>query len=116
MSFPNDKQKITELIKSLVNFPNTQTVRKLRRELQAQLDKITGREQKLVEREQAREQKVIESRVSRSNKLKKYHNYMRSIHDNRPEFPYSQIRRMYKDRKQGKDVSIPDVVWQNPSP
>ena len=42
MSFPNDKQKITELIKSLVNFPNTQTVRKLRRELQVELDKITG--------------------------------------------------------------------------
>ena len=115
MSFPNDKQKITELIKSLVNFPNTQTVRKLRRELQAQLDKITGREQKLVEREQAREEKVIESRVSRSNKLKKYHNYMRLMHDNRPDIPYSEIRRMYKDRREGKEVSIPDVVWQNPS-
>jgi len=44
MSLPTDKQKITELIKSLDIFPDIPTVRELGRELHEQLDKIESEE------------------------------------------------------------------------
>jgi len=51
MSLPTDKQKITELIKSLDIFPDIPTVRELGRELHEQLDKIESEEVRQVAEE-----------------------------------------------------------------
>ena len=62
------------------------------------------------------EERKSEGKISRSSKLKNYHRYIRLIHDNFPEVPYQEIRKEFEARKEGKEGSIPDVVWQNPSP
>lgn len=56
------------------------------------------------------------SSKARSEGLKKYHRYIRLIHSNFPELNYADIRKQFKIRKKGKESSIPDVVWKNPSP
>ena len=38
------------------------------------------------------------------------------IRNNFPDLSYNQIRTQFAKRKSGQGVSIPDVVWQNPSP
>src|SRR2546427_8436706 len=50
---------------------------------------------------------------TRSSKLRKYHHYIRLIQDNFPDLDYNTIRKQLSERKQGKEVSIPDVIWQN---
>ena len=59
---------------------------------------------------------MIETNLSRASKLRKYHHYIRLIKDNFPELEYNTIRKQLSERKQGKEVSIPDAIWQNPSP
>jgi len=112
----NDKQKILELLKLLDIFPNTQTVRQLRKELEDRLEKIESKERKRTEREKVEARRKIEAGLSRSRKLKKYHHYIRLVKDNHPEIPYDDIRRQFKARKEGKEVSIPDASWEDLSP
>jgi Zn-dependent M16 (insulinase) family peptidase len=118
MSIAREKKRILSQLNALKSFGNTTTVRKLRKELNEALKRLS-RSESMREppkpRISKKEQRRIVS-IEKSSKLKKYHHYIRLIHDNYPEMPYPDIRRMFKLRKQGTDVSIPDVVWQNPSP
>lgn len=116
MSQFRDEKKITDLLKALDIFPNTKTVRQLRSELKSAREIIQKRKRREVRRQVAKEREIERSKISRSNKLKKHHHYIRLIKDNVPDVPYNDIRRMLKARKEGKEVSIPDVIWQNPSP
>jgi len=54
--------------------------------------------------------------ISRSSKLKRYHQYIRLIRDNFPDLTHAEIRKQFARRRNQEDVSIPDAVWQNPSP
>jgi len=98
--------KLTELLRSLKGAPNIKEVKALRKRL--------VKEQKKIIKTTAKVPKVITA--TRSVKLKKYHRYMRLIRDNFPNLSYNQIRKQFSKKKQGQDVSIPDAVWQNPSP
>jgi len=105
MSSEEELRKQSEALKI---FPNTKLVRALRKEIKIKLEKIE-RTQKLPEPKE-------KPKRSRSKSLEKYHRYIRLIRDNFPNLSYGEIRRLFSLRKQGKQVSIPDVVWQNPSP
>lgn len=104
MSSEEELRKQSEALKI---FPNTKLVRALRKQIKTKLEKIE-RKQKLKPKEKPKR--------SRSKSLEKYHRYIRLIRDNFPNLSYGEIRRLFSLRKQGKQVSIPDVIWQNPSP
>ena len=112
------KKKLLRQLDALKVFQNTKSVRQLRKELQDKLRAIEstierGKQAKLpVSKAEIKRQ----ANLSRAGKLKKYHNYVRQIRNSFPDLTYSQIRKQFKERKKGKDVEIPDVIWRNPSP
>lgn len=99
-----NKEKLLEQLDALKIFPNTKLVRELRKQIKKKLEK------------QQPKQKQTISNQSRSNKLRKYHRYIKLIRNNFPELSHAEIRKQFSKRRSGKDVSIPDVVWYNPSP
>jgi len=106
-----DKEKLLEQLEALKLFPKSKLVRELQKQIKTKLEKIQKKE--LVKSETKVENAT---KQTRSSKLKKYHRYLRMIRDNFPDLKYSDIRKQFSQRKKGGDVSIPDVVWQNPSP
>ena len=100
------KEKLLEHLDALKDFPNNKLVKALREQIQTKIERL----------------EVIPVPVSknvnlsRSNKLKRYHNYLRQIRNNFPDLTYKQIRTQFANRRNQEDVSIPDAVWQNPSP
>ena len=103
----SSEEELRKQLEALKIFPNTKLVRALQKQIKTKLEKIE-RKQKLKPKEKPKR--------SRSKSLEKYHRYIRLIRDNFPNLSYGEIRRLFSLRKQGKQVSIPDVVWQNPSP
>ncbi|MCV0399042.1 MAG: hypothetical protein K5785_03480 [Nitrosarchaeum sp.] len=102
-----DKDKLVKQLDALKIFPNNRLVRDLKNQIKNKLKKLETVKPAKPKRD---------PNVSRSSKLKRYHNYMRQIRNNFPNLSYSQIRKQFSKRKRGDDVSIPDAVWQNPSP
>jgi len=106
---PEEKKKLLEQLKALKLFPNNRLVKELRKQVLVKLGRIEKKIPFVLPPEE-------NSNLARSSKLKKYHRYLRMIRDTFPNLDYKTIRKQFSQRKQGKDVSIPDVVWQNPSP
>lgn len=105
-----DKEKLLEQLQALKLFPKSKLVRELQKQINAKLEKIQ-------KKESTKEAKPVKNiKQTRSSKLKKYHRYLRMIRDNFPDLKYSDIRKQFSERKKGKEVPIPDAVWQNPSP
>jgi len=104
-----NKKTLREQLDALKIFPNNVLVRKLRKQIK---DKLIKFEQKTKKKEDV----IAKANLQRSQKLKKYHRYIKLIRNNFPNLQHSQIRKQFSQRRQGKDVSIPDAVWQNPSP
>lgn len=100
------KEKLLEQLDALKLFPKNKLASQLRKQIQDKLQKL----------ERPRMTKPKEKKQTRSGKMRRYHNYIRQIRNNFPQYSYNQIRTLFSERKQGKDVTIPDVVWQNPSP
>ena len=105
------KKKLLAQVDALKIFPNSKEVRIIRKRILQQLERL----EKKVSPASKEELKTL-SNAKKSVKLKRHHRYIRLIRDNFPKLPYNQIRTQLSDRKQGKQVSIPDVIWQNPSP
>lgn len=104
-----NKKTLREQLNALKIFPNNTLVKKLRKQIKDKLIKFEQKEKK-------KEDITAKANQSRSQKLKKYHRYIKLIRNNFPNLQHSQIRKQFSQRRQGKDVSIPDAVWQNPSP
>ncbi|MCH7561365.1 MAG: hypothetical protein IIC67_08395, partial [Thaumarchaeota archaeon] len=79
-----------------------------RNQIKKKLEKLEAKQKPIVKQKQANQ--------SRSIKLKKYHRYIKLIRNNFPNLDHSTIRKQFSKRREGIDVSIPDAVWQNPSP
>jgi uncharacterized short protein YbdD (DUF466 family) len=118
MTRTEQRKKILKQLKALKGFPNTKTVRKLRKELQVKLKRIESKVEKPKQTRLRVSRKEIQrqANLARSRKVHKYHNYIKQISNNYPDLTYSQIRKQFKERKKGKHTEIPDVVWFNPSP
>lgn len=103
-----DKNKLLEQLNALKLFPNNKHVKQLRKQIKTKL--------KNLEIKKPKQKQKSNPNISRSGKLRRYHNYIRQIRNNFPNLSYNQIRSQLSKRRQGKQVSIPDVIWQNPSP
>lgn len=115
MSNDELKQKFLDQLKALELFPNNNEVKRLRSRVERALERI--------ERKEREAEKVVEvidvraqANLARSIKLKKHFRYLRLIRNNFPDLKFLQIRKQFSSRRRGEEVSIPDVVWQNPSP
>lgn len=119
MAIDKEKKQLLAQLKALEIFPNNKPVRQLRKQIRQKLQELEGRASlREATKVQAIRQKerVQIKKDAKSRAAKRYHNYIRLIHDNYPKIPYMEIRRQFARRKKREDVSIPDVVWQNPSP
>ena len=100
------KEKLLEHLDALKNFPSNKLVTQLRQQIQTKIERL----------------EVIpvpvskNGNLSRSSKLKRYHKYIRLIRDNFPDLTHAEIRKQFAKRRNHEDVSIPDAIWQNPSP
>ena len=106
-----NKNKLSELLKSLKKFPQLREVKELRKRLKKEQQKIT----KAIVIPIPTVPKV-DANVKRSTKLQRYWRYVKLIRDNFPNLKTNKIRSQLKQRQQGQQVDIPDAVWQNPSP
>ena len=106
MSAQDKRNKLLEQLDALKIFPNSKLVRALREQIKTKIERL--------EVTPVAVSKNVN--LSRSNKLKRYHNYLRQIRNNFPDLTYNQIRTQFAKRRNQEDVSIPDAVWQNPSP
>ena len=100
------KEKLLEHLDALKDFPNNKLVRALRQQIKTKIERLDVTPITVSK----------DVNLSRSNKLKKYHNYLRQIRNNFPDLTYNQIRQQFAKRRNQEDVSIPDAIWQNPSP
>ena len=119
MSVNKEKKRLLAQLKALKTFPNNKLVKQLRKQIKKKLADFE-RKAKFASvtkvQNSIRNRKVHASKDTRSRAAKKYHQYIRLIHGINPEYSYMEIRQMLARRKEGKEVSIPDVIWQNPSP
>ncbi len=111
MDKENQLKKLQEQLDALKIFPKTKLVRQLQKQI---LDKIKST-QKTKSPKKPTDSKRL-ANESRSRKLKRYHRYVRLIRDNFPDLTIAEIRKQFSKRRKGTEVSIPDAVWQNPSP
>lgn len=126
MSDTPEKTKLENLIKNLADYPQTKAVREVRKELKEKLDKIITRETKAAKKIVSRTQKALQANVSRASKMRNEHRYVKLVHelaldndirkaDGSP-LTYLDTRRQVSNRRKGKGVSIPEIIWNNPSP
>ena len=104
-------RKLTELEKLLKEFPNIKEIQNLKKRIRLEKKKIkiTPKSEKIVS--------PTNVNLKRSSNMKKYHRYIRRIRDVYfPEMKYRYIQKQFKKRREEGNSSIPDVVWQNPSP
>ena len=106
-----NKDKLLKQLDALKIFPNNKLVQQLRKQIKKKLGRVEKSKPIITSLD-----KQSSANQIRSSKLQKYHKYIRLIRDNFPDLSYNQIRKQFSKRKQGTNVSIPDAVWQNPSP
>ena len=82
MSLPKKKAKIDDLIELLKRFPDTSTVKRLRRELSAQ-GKASERVAQLKAKKAVDKEKAVKTaNVMRAGKMKRYYRYLKGIQKN----------------------------------
>ena len=104
-------RKLAELEKFLKEFPNIKEIQNLRKRIKSEKKKtrIKLKPVKITSQNKGNQK--------RSSNMKKYHRYIRRIRDVYfPEMKYRDIQKQFKKRREEDNSSIPDVVWQNPSP
>ena len=108
-----DKNKLSELLKSLKDFPQLKEVKALKSRLEKEKVKITP---KPVVKPTPTKAEVTAVNLKRSKALKKHFGYLRLIRDNFPNLKFAEIRKQFSKKRRGEESDIPDVIWQNPSP
>ena len=105
-----DSEKLKELERLLKEFPQVKEIKNLKKRIQLETKKHVT--------EKPKPKKKTDGNLKRSSKMKKYHRYLRQIKDVYfPHMKYRDIQREFKKRKiRNQSKTIPDVIWQNPSP
>jgi len=111
MSKKEQLKKLQEQLDALKIFPKNKHVTALQKQIKTKIDSLKLTK---VTKHKINKQKLANQ--SRSIKLKRYHRYIKMIRNNFPNLEHKDIRAQFSRRKKGADVSIPDAVWQNPSP
>lgn len=103
-----EKEKIIEQLESLKNIPKYKEVKALQKRLELELARLD------------KEPLVKESKSNKSQKisqaLKHHFRYLRMIRNNFPDLSWKELRKEFSKKRKGEKSSIPDVIWQNPSP
>ena len=108
-----DPNKLDELLDQLKGLPRIKEIIELRKRLEKEKEKLVPKEPVApIPREEIK----IVANVKRSSKLQKYWRYIKLIRDNFPDLKVNEIRKQLTQRSKGQNVSIPDAIWQNPSP
>lgn len=105
-------KKLQEQLDALKIFPKNKHVQALQKQITTKINSLQNTIK--ISKPKINKQKLANQ--SRSVKLKKYHRYIKMIRNNFPNLEHKEIRKQFSKRKQGVDVSIPDAIWQNPSP
>lgn len=105
-----DKNKLTEILKTLGELPKIKEVKELQKRLQQELQKTQRKKPRA-----SKDATKILANQKRSAKQKRYWRYVKLIRDNFPNVTTNQIRSQLKQRRQGNKVPISDAIWQNPS-
>jgi len=105
-------KKLQEQLDALKIFPRNNLVKQLQKQITNKIKTL----QKSIKIPKPQINRQALANQSRSVKLKKYHRYIKMIRNNFPNISHKEIRQQFSKRRKGKDVSIPDAVWQNPSP
>jgi len=113
MGLEEQRNKLLKRLDALKLFPNNNEIRILRSRTQTALERI---EKQIQSAKTIPQEKEISKSPKRSSKLSKYWHFIRLIHDNFPTIKISEIRKQFTQRRNGKQVSIPDAIWDNPSP
>lgn len=112
------KKKLLEQLEALKIFPKNKIVKELSSQIKKKLEKLEKRETPKKTTVSTEEKKSIANKT-RSGKLRRYHNYIRLAFDfarvNFPDITYAQVRKQLSERRQGKEVRIPDAIWDNVS-
>ncbi|AJW71039.1 hypothetical protein [Nitrosopumilus adriaticus] len=109
----NDKKKLLEQLEALKLFPNNNLVKQLRKQIKTKLKQLDIKKSKP---EISISEKHAIANANRSAKVKRTWNYVKQIQKNFPNLTIKEIRSQLKVRAQGQKTSIPDAIWQNPSP
>ena len=109
-----DLDKLNELLDGLKGLPRIKEITALRKRLR--------KEKELLEKPipvkpivTATERRAI-ANVKRSTKLQRHWRFVKLVRNFFPEKPVLEIRREIAKRVKGEPSSIPDAVFQNPSP
>ena len=106
--------KVNEILKQLKGLRIKEAV-SLRKRLQKEKQKLVPK-QKPIKDEISIQQKKQIANQKRSIKQKRNFRFARQIRNFFPEMSILDIRREIAKRKRGEPSSIPDAVFQNPSP
>lgn len=109
MSF--DLEKLNELLGQLKGLPRIREITALRKRLRKEKSKL----EKPVKVPAPVDRRAVANQ-NRSVKQKRNWRFYKQIRNFFPDKPILEIRREFAKRKRGESSSIPDAVWQNPSP
>jgi len=103
--------KLNELLAELKGLPKIKEVIALRKRLTKEKSKL----EKPVKVPAPVDRRAVANQ-NRSVKQKRNWRFYKQIRNFFPDKPILEIRREFAKRKRGESSSIPDAVWQNPSP
>lgn len=103
-----EKEKLLEQLESLKNLPKYKEVKALKKRLEMELARLE-KEPIVKEPKSSKNQKLSKS-------LKHHFRYLRMIRNNFPDLSWKELRKEFSKKRKGEKSSIPDVIWQNPSP
>jgi len=114
----NEIKKIEKILRELSTLKQFKEVKALKKRLRKDLESITKKEKPIIPKVSSQE-KQIQANERRSSFMKKKWNYIKQIYANYPEireqYSLREIFQMYSKRKNGEQIPIGDVYWQNPS-
>ncbi len=107
--------KLNEILKELKELPRIKEVVALRKRLAKEKIKLEAPapvEAPAITKEQ------IKTKANQSRSIKQIRNwrFYRQIRNFFPDLSLLKIRREFAKKRKGEESSIPDAVWQNPSP
>ena len=112
------KSKLFEQIKLLKNIPNFAETKTLRKRLQKELTRLTKSPSKQKSIQKTNTSKTFVNQ-RRSVFMKNTWRYVKLMLDTYPQLREKHTARdifvMYFARRRGEDVTVGDVMWQNPS-
>lgn len=109
-----DLDKLNELLDELKGLPRLKEITALRKRLRKEKAKLEEPIKAVAE--PTKKEIIAQANARRSSKLSRHWRFVKLVRNFFPEKSVLEIRREIKKRIKGEPSSIPDAVFQNPSP